>query len=229
MTWITPKTNWTQNDYFTLSDAERIRDNVRHLKSMAEEIYPDAEIMGFFPRYLDRSTGIQYYTKLNLSLSELYDDPPFTLGERALLYNFSFIIANLTILKILSTQSSVNVVTDIALDYDIPSGPAQVLYTGYGMILDSDSFIGYLGLIDYYEYIRDINYGYYWMDKIRSPYSYIPGRSGDGSSAISLTYWQPTNFFPSFANTPFYYYFELNNIEQHILTIYNTFSSYLGG
>ena len=39
MGWTTPKTNWTKNDFFNLSDYNRIKNNLVYLKTLADEIY----------------------------------------------------------------------------------------------------------------------------------------------------------------------------------------------
>ena len=39
MSWITPKVNWTSDDYYNLEDAQRIAGNICHLGDMANQIY----------------------------------------------------------------------------------------------------------------------------------------------------------------------------------------------
>lgn len=40
MNWITPKTDWTGEDYFEIDDYNRIRNNLLYLKDLAEQLYP---------------------------------------------------------------------------------------------------------------------------------------------------------------------------------------------
>ena len=48
MNWTTPKTDWTAQDEFALSDYARIRDNLLYLQKAARALYPpvEFEVMG---------------------------------------------------------------------------------------------------------------------------------------------------------------------------------------
>lgn len=39
--WIEPKTDWTAEDYFNLSDYNRIKNNIVHLRELALEVYTE--------------------------------------------------------------------------------------------------------------------------------------------------------------------------------------------
>ena len=43
MAWMQPRTDWTAQDFFELSDYERIRDNLFYLQQLARTLYPPVE------------------------------------------------------------------------------------------------------------------------------------------------------------------------------------------
>jgi hypothetical protein len=55
MAWIEPKTNWTVSDRFNITDYNRIKGNLEHLKDKAESLYMsfDMQDMGAEKIYSD--------------------------------------------------------------------------------------------------------------------------------------------------------------------------------
>ena len=64
MSWITPKVNWTSDDYYNLEDAQRIAGNICHLGDMADQIYGDKYIY----------YALVYRMK---KYKQYYPDPPY--------------------------------------------------------------------------------------------------------------------------------------------------------
>lgn len=44
MAWITPKTDWTATSYFNATDYNRIKNNLNHLETMIDTVYPSISI-----------------------------------------------------------------------------------------------------------------------------------------------------------------------------------------
>lgn len=42
--WVTPKTNWSKDDYFNATDFNRIKNNLVHLREMAIKLYKEFNI-----------------------------------------------------------------------------------------------------------------------------------------------------------------------------------------
>lgn len=75
MTWIEPKTNWVNDDYFNLDpDYTRIKGNIEYLIALSKEMYPEypypvlelADIMGyptasFFNNVVNATMSIMTY------------------------------------------------------------------------------------------------------------------------------------------------------------------------
>ena len=42
--WVTPKTNWTKDEYFNAVDFNRIKNNLEHLRELSIKVYKDFSI-----------------------------------------------------------------------------------------------------------------------------------------------------------------------------------------
>lgn len=67
MAWETPKTDWTDNDRFNISDYNRIKNNLNYLQELGSEIYSFFEIddMGE-----DKTSYAEYWKPAEFNLFE---------------------------------------------------------------------------------------------------------------------------------------------------------------
>lgn len=79
MTWITPKTNWSARwdeggnylgDYFNLADYNRITGNMRHLQTIAAEVFEATTSRTFASKALN---GFYYASDINAITGTLND------------------------------------------------------------------------------------------------------------------------------------------------------------
>lgn len=215
MSWITPKTNWVETDYFNPEDADRIYQDLSYLMSMAREIYDlsiySTNVTVLFPNAY--SYDIHYYSQFTayFSLSYFLDRP------NDLLHSFSYNINALTNLLIISDSPTKEYISNYPVDYYQKRTP-EYYYTGWAVINSKYSAYTYGNIFPFTDYS-------YFTPKVRCPYTWNVTNSS-GKSVLTVSY----SSSPSpLDNQPFYNYVELNQIEQNLVTVYERFNQYLGG
>ena len=67
MAWETPKTDWTSTDRFNISDYNRIKNNIRFLEEVGNEVYKSFEIADMGE---DKTNYAGYWTPAEFNLFE---------------------------------------------------------------------------------------------------------------------------------------------------------------
>lgn len=221
MTWITPKTDWTADDYYNLEDAQRIAGNIMHLKDMAAEIYPSsANIRLLLLREIYYSSGVAYnyyglwtvtITGMQIVYPESYNYTDLLLCD----YNNYLTLMKLILLSEAPAVETITAADRVYIPYTINhSSPTSYQFTG--------------------EAIRQ---------KINGP-----GTSADPLNAfwfnltnynnrcVCYSNWDNPGGRASMVvgnyrleNARFWLNTELNNIERWIWSTYDTFTRYIGG
>lgn len=224
MSWTTPKTNWTANDYFNHEDALRINRNFAVLAEMAQSVYAyakdqynDVRISVLF--YSGKQTGtnvpseVTYYGVQRVGWYNRHrQDSDFPIGEYNLTYkilDWFYDTAYLYWLTRKKDYSIINVPTNY--DWNGTQGYyGTYYYNNYGEV-DSNSTDR---SADFYKTYSGIYRNFYKKNgrQYNSYYDYYQ---------INYTYYDLYN--QSFLN-----YSELNTIESRINTIYNRLISYGG-
>ena len=219
MSWITPKIDWTADDYYNLEDAQRIAGNIAYLKDMAAEIYPSSEIKLLLLRDVYYTSGISY---------RFYGVWPVTIANMEIVYPESYGFTDLlqcdyknylTLMKliILSSAPAVETITteDRAyIPYTINRTSPSYQFTGEG-IRQQHSGPG----------TNDDPLNFFWFNLTnannRCPcYSNWSNQSGRAYMNIGSY---------RLGNARFWLASELNHIENWIRGTYHTFEQYIGG
>lgn len=227
MSWITPKTNWTTNDYYNLEDAQRIAGNICYLKEMALDIYPSGAITCLIERKRAGSTSSYpiYYGMLSVNVENLTvvtpeaytHDLTFWLDKDAT--NFY----TLMMLLLLSSQSEVKSVSGKAVDYSISSPNINYPFTGDCIYNHNRA-----GSFDFSNPLKSIVEGTgmttypYNLPEILPLYSAWNNNSGKCQASI-YTY---TN---NLMNEKFWTNYNLIAIESVIYWVHYYFDQYIGG
>lgn len=230
MAWVTPKTNWTLNDYYNLEDANRISKNLEYLHDRTLEIFPDSSIAlllcrGMFGSY-------KKYINMKIDITNLYipsyfrGDTNFASNERYLWYA-SVVLSALWIEYSLNNYTfkwfSADGPNKAAIDADSSSSAPSNWYTGYGVLIndndvDEHNAIWYRNyLFTHYYGITPSNYPF------ELEYYYITTAGGTGiyaglPPASSASY--------PLQNKPFWTATDLNYHEQTIANTYRLMSNY---
>lgn len=217
MSWETPKTNWTSDDYFNRDDALRINRNFKVLTEMARDVYaPYIDANGNSPAlffaYKTYAMGrVCTVCRMSVGNPYLYNDDDFPVGAYAftsyISFNWILQLAHLYKLTENQTYSIMSRATDIS------GNTLTRIYEGYGidnnptaMEEDFSVYPSYSGIT------RSYCYTY---------------RSLNSSLNIYQVYFS-TDSTRTFANKPFLSNYELNTIESRMLTVYNRLISYGG-
>lgn len=210
MSWTTPKTNWVNSDYFNREDALRINRNFHELYEMANLIYTRSSgYYVFFYNYQYGPSGslktvYHYYHLYTPHHDVTYVDEDYPIASVNLAQKSDRYVYALANLYYLSRFRESEYIYRSQIQVD--SSP-DVYVSEYGVIDPaslSDRFI-------YTSFIKD----YSGLTSRRTSSSAYQGR---------VSY-----LVNSFYNQPFWSASELNNIESRMRTIYNRFTSYLGG
>lgn len=229
MTWVTPKRNWTVNDYFNLEDANRISGNLEYLKEQSLEIFPDSTISLLLyrvklvddsKRYIAmpidiRNLSIPYYNR---------GDTNFADYERNLWYA-SLVLSTLWINYSLDNYTfkwfSADGPNKAAIDASYDSLPS-VWYTGYGVLINDDALPPYEWSAAWYcDYLFR---RYYWVKPSNFPFDLVyysmSTASGIGAYAGLFSSSYPLQ------NKPFWNASDLNSHEETIANTYRLMTNY---
>ena len=223
MSWITPKTDWVNSDYFNYEDALRINNNLHHLIDLASEIY-DYRIALYLLFYyqsvwVQTETGGHYqriYTVLRIDPNSI-GIPVVERGSSDLaymLFQWHFTIAKLTILaqQYFYGDGIEPVYLEEYTSWKVVSGKnvPDHMFEGWGWKglgfnsepVHMDYFLYYYGDMDLNNYSASRAILYYDRDYVTASF-----------------------YYRNFNNTPFYNASKINNIEGEINRIYNLFHS----
>lgn len=218
MSWETPKTNWTADEYFNRDDALRINRNFKVLTEMARDVYaPYIDANGNSPAllyaYRTYNIGRTYSVcRMSAGTPSLYNDSDFPVGAydftNRISFNWVLQLAHLYKLTENQTYTIIRVPTDVSTSYTLTR-----YYEGYGIYNnpsateeDFSTYPSYSGITRSYCYTyRSLNSG---LDIYQVYFSADSTRT--------------------FANQPFFNNYELNRIESRMLTVYNRLISYGG-
>lgn len=222
MSWETPKTNWTANEYFNRDDALRINRNFKVLSEMSRDVYSQyIDEKGDYPAYCffyGYKTFEHVYVlwsihHMNTFQGLSYSDEDFPVG----FYNFDQHIRNwlmlLADLYKLSEQNTYHRIYETTDAYGSTSTVYTKTFYGYGLqgVLNDNTEA---------ELYPKVNSG---IDRNFCV--------GSRDLYYQNTYYAYTyNFSDSTAlyNQPFLTASELNTIESRMLTVYNRLISYGG-
>jgi hypothetical protein len=231
MSWVTPKTNWVDNDYFNYEDAIRIDDNINYLTDTAIEIYQDYDLLNIlYPTYVYPYEGhfYYYYALLDINPNHIRRN-----NRRSDLIkgttNFSWIFW---------LWYNALAVLDVLLD---------------NWLLTHPRFINYFEVPTYYRNAGDKGkqptnyyYGYGFISEAyppffkSDPYYFLYDRGGLEPQYYTTTLYTADSHIPystylnysndsSYRNTPFWRSAKINAIETKIQRIYTNFTQTLGG
>lgn len=229
MSWETPKTNWTADDYYNLEDAQRIAGNICHLFDMALQIYGRTSITCLVRRETHFNydvtpvAWVQFFGIWNLG--SWYGTQPVSPSAytRDLTYWLDKDATNLLILtrlKAMSVKSAPIYVSNYWVDYAINSKTNTGSKFYSGLCIPDDE--GYYSHIYSDPPIISIWGNWYSADKNTIPLSSNWSQNSSMQCAVSLQ----TNA-SALMNKSFYPYQTLNKIEQVIQAVYGKFTSYL--
>ena len=230
MTWITPKIDWTTDDYYNLEDAQRIAGNICHLKEMALDIY-GAKLYTCLA-YRTTYQQIRFFgiSTSSIRVGDLTVHTPdeYTHGLTYWLDKDADNLRTLSYLILMSAKPEPVYVENFALDYTLNSSPS---YTFTGNCIYDDSVTKYdcsdnsLTSI-WYTNRNDgiiINMGEFVE---RAPLNYYVRDRGwnndNGKCALTVTV-TPNKLH----NSVFWNDVVLNDIEIMTNCVYNRFTSYL--
>ena len=230
MTWTTPKTDWSENDYYNLEDAQRIAGNICHLREMAADIYgldTAYDLLVCRESHYDRSqTPVKYVrffgilNAVTVRYLGYYEPSQYTRDLTIEWLNMDMMnLRTLFILKAFSVKPARHYVSNYWVDYNINSSSmsGSVYYSGY-CIADDESY-----------------YGHYYSDP---PIKSITQNSLGANDLPIKSHWSLYNgkTHGSFDYTAqygtvykFYRYDALNKIELVTRQVYEKFTEYLGG
>ena len=224
MSWITPKTDWVDSDYFNYEDALRINNNLQHLIDLASEIY-DYRV-AFYLLFYYQSVRVQtetqsynqrIYTVLRIDQRSI-EIPVIERGSSDLanvLFKWHYAIAKLEILALqyfygdgiepvyLEEYTSWKVVSGKNVpDHMFNGWGWKGLGSGQTDVVRMDYFLYYYGAMDLNNYSASRTIPYYDHDYVMASFNYR-----------------------NFSNTPFYNAYKINSIESAINRIYTLFHS----
>lgn len=204
MSWETPKTNWTNSDYFNIDDALRINRNFHELYEMAYNIYTSSSgYYVFFYDYKSGSDSVYYYYSLYTHYHDTqYKDSDYQIDTTSLADKNKRYVLSLANLYYLSQYRWSDFSFESRKVNTIPV--SSITKNG---VVDPDS----------------LNTRFEFRNFIQK-YSFLWNRPTDYSVLNSAQVYLSVK---SFENQPFWTSSELNTIESRMLTIYNRFLSYL--
>ena len=235
-TWITPKYNWTEDDYYNLEDAQRIAGNICYLKSMAQSIYGNS-----VPCMIERDKltnfNVIIYGLRSVNLDNSYSTPvvdpsEYTHDMISWLDNDAKNLLTLTQLYMLASESGPK-------DHGSLKYPAwyNKSTTSQSVVDEMPTYSDPCILTNSYRYTNNNP-----LKNLFSSYISIYGYRGDFynnlplSSSFSTTTSVTAKGYADFStapgnlyNQPFWKYDFLNIIELLINGIHYAFERYLGG
>ena len=236
MSWITPKTNWTADDYYNLEDAQRIAGNICHLKSMAQSIYGDSTpclIKREKLRYFDVIIYAIKYVHVNNEY-EMPVVPPseYTYDSISWLEKDTKNLLTFISLMMLSDESGVSDHGTLKVpgwySRDTQSQStvdAMPTFSDPCILVNSSTMINSTPL---YNILVNRNIG---ITNFQVFYNNLPLNSKFTSvtSSTATGYAEFSQYASKLYNQPFWNYDFLNDLELRMSFVYNKFTSYLGG
>ena len=230
MSWITPKENWTSNDYYNLEDAQRIAGNICHLGDMANQIYGDKYIRYAYVYKTRRKPPYQSYTETifgrwpgvfwNYTSSSNFTVVQPDQYNRTLVDWLDKDTTNLTALTkfilLSSFPDAVQITEDMKYTY------ADTDKVGGGVWITDSCIHNYTNAVQFYTY----------NSPLTSIWITWGGRlplSGVWTTESNHYYSTITTDYSNLRNKAFWTSNELNWIETAIKLVYNRFTSYIGG
>ena len=224
MAWVTPKVNWTANDYYNLEDANRIYGNIEYLKNRLGEIFPSDTVTLLLFRQRSNS-GFNMWSQFNITLSSLPSLSTYSRGYTAFASSEEKNWYNALVLGILWQLFRSNnyefpyISGDYYVDSAIGTGSSwhpSYAYEGYGYpySIQAPTMLDYVFLL----------FRSYWISgNIPSNYPFnLEMYAGSGKSWTRMDYSEPLQ------NKKFWTYEDLNGIETHLQNLKNRIDEYGG-
>ena len=235
MTWITPKTDWTPNDYYNLEDAQRIAGNICHLRDMARSIYGNHLITCFTIRYAASDKTVYFCGRSSISPYSISVAQPseYSLGMTSWLdldaKNFDALAELIMLSK--EPEPTTHSGYYISDNYNIryPEGPYWTC-NNEDSIVNVKDYLGHTGVIDFVDspftaiwgntFAISLPVNAYWY---HHPVARRPGYTGDDlEQCDTMSHASAWRLY----NEQFYTSVVLNHLESKILEVYNLLSSY---
>ena len=218
MAWVTPKVNWTANDYYNLEDANRIYGNIEYLKNRLANIFPSDTVTLLLFRQRSNS-GYNMYSQFNITLSRLPSLSTYSRGYTTFASSEERNWFNALVLSILwrlywSNNNAFPYVTGIYVDSAIGTGSSwqpSYTYEGYGYVWNTSA-------PTIPDYVAALFNSAWWMGgTIPSNYPFsLEMYAGSGKSWTRMDYSEPLQ------NKKFWTYQDLNSIETHLQNLKNS-------
>ena len=226
MAWVTPKTNWTENDYFNLEDAARITGNLKYLKEKSLELFPDTSISLLL--YRETKDGYKWYINMPINISNLtiYD---YYRGDTNFAENESYNWYACLVLSALWWNYYWNNYTfdwfsadgpnKAAIDYYNLYGAPRYWYTGYGVLINDNDDVHDHTSVWYRNYLFS---HYFYQASSKYPFELEFGND------FGTIFARRNLFSYPLGNTLFWIAGELNSYERTIANINSLINEYGG-
>ena len=234
MSWITPKIDWTADDYYNLEDAQRIAGNICYLKDMAVEIYGSNHydiLVKRVGKYLNGKWVAWYGLVSNVSVPSINTTPPSYYRHTTVdfLYDDYTNFLALMYLNGISVSPEVKYVENYSIYYNIDTSQPPITtnftYTGNCIV---DDRVGYTAPPTATTPLQCMLGTTTKEGTVVNPENMSP-LSTSWRNKLGTATIRTIQDFDKMRNTPFWNHITLNYLENKIRVLEITFSKYLRG